>query len=326
MIVPRVTVCILSYQQGAYLESAIQSVLNQSFEDWELIVLDNGSTDESRTILRSYAAHPKIEVILHDSNDAPTKRLNEAIKAGSGEFVSILYSDDYYLPHKLEVQVKLFDQLPEDYGFVYGPGRRLDVDTGEEWIDATTEASGWVFDDLLRQHGRGLPINPISPLIRRTALNQHPFLEDLFIEGELIFFRIALTHRFQFHPEVTVVMRDHHNNIGRSTKRNVDTLLAFLEKLERDPDFPAESGESLRLMRANLCRLATWVGVRAVHDPIWAREMARRAVRFDRRQAVHPKILLGVVLSVLPAAQLRTLDSLVSTLRPTRGHRDYVER
>jgi glycosyltransferase involved in cell wall biosynthesis len=318
-------VCLLSFNQAEFLGDSIESVLGQTFTDWELIVVDNGSTDDSPRVLRRYQDQPKIRIILHESNEVPTKRLNEAIAAGSGEFVSVLYSDDFYLPDKLRLQVAAFDSLSSEYGVVYTPGERLDVDTGERWSDATLTAAGCVLDALLTEHGAGRPINPISPLVRRACFERHPFYEDLFVEGELIYFRIAMTHQFHFLPQPTVVMRDHARNSGRAVKRNVETLLVFLDKLECEPDFPSASRPALKIMRTNLYRIATWVGIRAVNDPAWARKMLMRAVRLDWSQALHPKIIAGLGLSALPVQHLRRLNQLVATIRPARGHSNYVE-
>jgi len=323
--VPRVSICLLSYNQAEFLRDSIESVVAQTFTDWELIVVDNGSTDESEEILNSYEGRSEIRVILHEKNDAPTKRLNEAIAASSGEFISVLYSDDFYLPDKLRLQVEAFDKLPSDYGVVYSPGERLDVDTGERWIDATLTAEGPIFDNLLTEFSARRPINPISPLIRRECFERHPFYEDIFVEGELIFFRIAMTHQFHFIPQPTVVMRDHPHNRGRAVKRNVETLLIFLGKLESEHDFPESSRESFRIMRGDVYRFGMWWGIRTVNDPAWAREMLIKAVKFDRRQALHPKIILGLGLSMLSASQLRRLNQLAAMIRPSRGHSNHVE-
>lgn len=322
----RVSVCLLSFNQAEFLRDSIESVFAQTFADWELIVLDNGSTDGSRELLRPYQDHSKIRVILRENNDAPTKRLNEAIAAGSGEFVSLLYSDDFYLPDKLRVQVEAFDALSSEYGVVYTPGDRLDVDTGDRWRDATLTAKGRILDDLLTEHGAGRPINPISPLVRRTCFERHRFYEDLFIEGELIYFRIAMTHQFHFIPQPTVVMRDHARNGGRAVKRNVETLFVFLDKLEREPEFPPAVRPALKTMRANLYRLATWLAIRVVNDPAWAREMLIGAVKLDWARALHPKLIAGLGLSVLPARQLRRLNQFIATMRPARGHSNHVEQ
>ena len=92
-----------------------------------------------------------------------------------------------------------------------------------------------------------------------------------------------------------------------------------------DRDFPEASRESFRIMRGDVYRFGMWWGIRTVNDPAWAREMLIKAVKFDRRQALHPKIILGLGLSMLSASQLRRLNQLAAMIRPSRGHSNHVE-
>lgn len=319
---PAVSVILASYNQGEYLGDAVDSVLGQTFTDWELIVVDNGSTDGSQSLLERYAELPRIRLILHDKNEAVTRRLNHALASSKGDFLSILYSDDYYLPHKLARQMEQFSRLPHDYGVVYSPGWRLNVTTGQQWMDLTPQVSGWVLNDLLVPK-EGF-INPISPLIRRQCFERYPFDETLFVEGEAIFWRIAMKYLFHFDSEATVVMRDHARNVGRSVKRNVQNLLICLRNLERDPDFPDSGRATLRLAKLRMYRNAGWQAIRVVNDSSWAREMFGKALAMDWKQALHPKTITGLSLSLLPRAALATLNRAVYRLQRPGRHINYV--
>src|SRR5262249_20157230 len=148
-----------------------------------------------------------------------TQRLNQAIRAARGEYVSLLFSDDYYLPHKLEQQVPTLDKLEPSFGVVYSPGWQHNIVTDQKWVCGTIGESGWMFERLLELCPTAVVI-PISPLYRRQCFIDFPFHEDLFQEGEGILFRIALRWQFHYQAEPTVVMRDHGRNIGKATKRN----------------------------------------------------------------------------------------------------------
>src|SRR5688572_7176042 len=95
---PKVSVVLCTYNQAPYLAEAIESVLSQTHRNFELIVVDNGSTDGSQELLADYAADPRVRLQLHRENGPVTRRLNEAMACASGEYVSVLYADDYYLP------------------------------------------------------------------------------------------------------------------------------------------------------------------------------------------------------------------------------------
>ena len=129
---PTVSVVLNCYNHEPYVGEAIDSVLAQTFRDFELILIDNGSTDGSRRVMQSYK-DKRIRLILHDRNESLSRRLNEGVAAARGEFVSILYSDDLFLPQKLERQLAMFDQLPGDYGVVYAPPIRFHQVTGQRW-------------------------------------------------------------------------------------------------------------------------------------------------------------------------------------------------
>jgi glycosyltransferase involved in cell wall biosynthesis len=319
-----VSVILASYNQAEYLDSGVKSVLEQTFDDWELVIVDNGSTDGSHALLEKYQGHPKIRVVLHHTNEAPTKRLNQAIALAQGEYVSIVYSDDYYLPDKLSTQVAEIRRLSPEWGVVYSPGYRLDVDTGAQKLDPTITSSGWVLDDLLSGLGRAF-INPISPLIRRECLVRYPFYEDLFIEGESIFFRIAMTYKFAFLPAPTVIMRDHARNVGRSLKKNIVNILACLDRLATHPELPVASARVLHDSRSRFLRNAAWMVLRVASDREWSRSMFFRGARADWRQVVHPKTVLGLPMTLLPSPVLRRLNAAIFRLRRVDYRTDYVE-
>src|SRR5207253_7596349 len=112
---PRVSVILNCYNQGEYVAEAVDSVLNQTFRDFELLIVDNGSKDSTPQLLQKYSSDPRVRLFLHKENIAISRRFNEAMDATRGEFISFLYSDDYYLPHKLERQLAVFGPLGPEY-------------------------------------------------------------------------------------------------------------------------------------------------------------------------------------------------------------------
>src|SRR5688572_11864637 len=101
---PTVSVILNCYNHEAYVGEAIQSVLDQAFADFELIIIDNGSSDGSRAVIEAFQ-DPRIRLVLNDDNQSLSKRLNEGVAIARGKFVAVLYSDDWMLPDKLERQV-----------------------------------------------------------------------------------------------------------------------------------------------------------------------------------------------------------------------------
>ena len=107
---PEVTVILPTYNRGWILKEAIDSVLAQDFKDFELIVVDDGSTDNTPQILESYAQDL---TVIRQPNRGVSAARNRGIVAANGRLISFLDSDDLWLPRKLSSQVNFFNSNPE---------------------------------------------------------------------------------------------------------------------------------------------------------------------------------------------------------------------
>ncbi|WP_347289025.1 glycosyltransferase [Bilophila wadsworthia] len=108
---PRVSVVLTSYNHEKYIGAAIESVLNQTFSDFELIISDDSSTDHSWEIIQNYN-DPRIRAV-RAPNNARTQSFYDAIHMATGEYLAVHHSDDLWLPEKLEKQVDWLDKHPE---------------------------------------------------------------------------------------------------------------------------------------------------------------------------------------------------------------------
>lgn len=313
-----------SFNQAAYIREAVDSVLAQTYEDLELLVVDNGSTDETPKLLERYDNHPKVRLFLHSDNQPITRRFNQAVAGAAGEFISFLYSDDYYLPIKLAREVTAFDALSPDYGVVYAPAQGLNDLTGERWTYGSIGASGRVLKDLFLRHERG-QIDMISPLTRRECLVRYPFDERIFAEGEGVFFRIAMRYRFQFIDEPLAVIRDHRSNAGKAILRNAEMTMQWLDRLASHPDFPPDHRRFLDSYRATVLRNYGWQAIRTSGDRAWARRCFALAFRAEWRKAIHPRTFAGFLLSFTPAAVSHQLNRFGDSIRQHRHNSVAVD-
>ena len=112
---PRVSVIIPTYNCAQYLPGAIESVIAQTFRDYELIVVDDGSTDETAEVIKKYGDRIKY---LYQENSGPGAAKNLGIKASGGSFVATLDADDRWQPQKIEIQYEYMRCHPE-VGLVY---------------------------------------------------------------------------------------------------------------------------------------------------------------------------------------------------------------
>src|ERR1700761_3016258 len=108
-----VSVVMPTYNARPFLRDAIASVLGQTWTDFEFIVVDDGSTDDSLAVARSFAqTDPRVKV-FSQSNSGTAATLNRAIELASSEWVFIMHSDDLMHPNRLERQLAFLDEHPE---------------------------------------------------------------------------------------------------------------------------------------------------------------------------------------------------------------------
>ena len=139
----RVSIITPFLNAGPFIEESINSVLSQTYDNWELLLVDDGSTDASTGMaLRYAAAHPdKVRYLSHDGrqNRGASASRNLGARHARGEYLAFLDADDVYLPRKLELQVPILDSHPEvamlyaatEYWYSWS-GRREDA--GRDWV------------------------------------------------------------------------------------------------------------------------------------------------------------------------------------------------
>ena len=154
---PKINVIIPVYNYGKYLRQAIQSVLSQQFDDYEIIVINDGSTDNTAEVLREFESHPKIRLITHKKNQGLVRSCHEAIEASTGEYIVRLDADDYFDENALLVLSNVLDNNLEvglaypDYFLISEEGKVLDhvrlPKVGEEvkLLDLPANGAGTMF-------------------------------------------------------------------------------------------------------------------------------------------------------------------------------------
>lgn len=128
---PLVSILTPCYNQARFLDTYFQGVLAQTYPNWEIVIIDDGSTDESWTIIQKYARHDSRIKTLRQPNLGMWRFVEthqKMLAASSGELIAILDADDYWLPEKLEVQVPL--HLEKGYPLSFAQVRRIDA-TGD---------------------------------------------------------------------------------------------------------------------------------------------------------------------------------------------------
>jgi glycosyltransferase involved in cell wall biosynthesis len=122
---PTISVLMSVYNSDRYLRSAVESILAQTFTDFEFLIVDDGSTDRSRSILQDYAAQDSRIVLISRENKGLTQSLNELIRRSRGEFLARMDADDVALPERFAQQIDFLRQQPQV----------VCIGTAQDWID-----------------------------------------------------------------------------------------------------------------------------------------------------------------------------------------------
>jgi len=163
-----VNVIIPTYNRAELLPGAIDSVLAQTFKDYEIIIIDDGSTDGTRKVLSPYLLHPNIRYFYQDNKKQAAAK-NLGIQKAQGEYIAFLDSDDLWSPQKLALQVKALDDHPE-IAMVYSNQMifRNSLDSGKIKYRPGILKSGEIFYDLLM---RKFYCSTPTILLRKSAID-----------------------------------------------------------------------------------------------------------------------------------------------------------
>jgi glycosyltransferase involved in cell wall biosynthesis len=235
----RVSIISALYNHEKYVARAIQSVLAQTYTDWELLIWDDGSSDSSLEIARTYAREnpEKIKVFTHlgGANRGQEATRNAALEKASGELLALLDTDDFYLPRKLERLVPLFTDTA--IGLAYGRAEFLRDAEGKQYPSGIAhEPQGEVFETLVQDNF----ICAGATLFRRKCLeNGSRFDASFKTIGEYpLWLKIAKDWKVGHVPEVVAVWRDHGRNLGtRLATEAKAELVRLCERLANDVEY-----------------------------------------------------------------------------------------
>jgi glycosyltransferase involved in cell wall biosynthesis len=135
---PTVSVIIPAYNRASTILRAVQSVLDQTFQDFELIIVDDGSTDSTREIVESIK-DPRIRLLCHEKNLGAAPARNTGMKSARGAYIAWLDSDDEWLSEKLEIQLRALMNASPDQKACYTAFERIESDISRIYIPGQTD-------------------------------------------------------------------------------------------------------------------------------------------------------------------------------------------
>jgi len=207
LILPEVSVVIPTFNRARKVVRAISSVLDQTFTNYEIIVVDDGSSDETSHSLAQFNHTSKITCLSHPINLGVSAARNIGILASRAPLLAFLDSDDYWLPEKLEVQVRFFRQNP----------KAVACQTEELWIrkgrrinprKKHRKPSGYIFESSLKL----CLVSPSAVMLKRSLLDKVGlFDENLPVcEDYDLWLRMSLRYPIAYLDEKLIIKRGGH--------------------------------------------------------------------------------------------------------------------
>jgi len=278
---PKVSVNIPCFNGQKYIAETLQSVLDQTYQDFEVILVNDGSTDRTEEIVKGFC-DDRIRYYYQDNMGLARTR-NRLLELSNGEFVAFLDQDDLWMPAKLEKQIPLFKKNPKvglvysrliclnDEGYTYQLSRRKKMHRG------------YVFGELLK--GNFLPVQ--GTVIRREVLSAlGEWFDERFsmAEDADLFMRIAHDYEVDYVDEPLAKRRMHKESLSHTRRDLVFEEEKILINKLKDlyPTIKEEFGCELRLMESQIYykeALACWADGKSLR----VRQLLRPFLSVDRR-------------------------------------------
>jgi glycosyltransferase involved in cell wall biosynthesis len=245
---PKVSVVIPTYNRAGFLRLAVQSVLNQSFGDFEILIVDDASEDDTPAVVAGFA-DARIRYIRHERNRRIAGTRNTGIVNSAGDYIAFLDDDDEWLPSKLAQQVAALDSSAGSVGAVYTAFAQVDVATQQIFRTIKPRKRGHILHELCIRNWIG---TASTVCLRRQCLDEVGLFDESVAFGEEYDMWIRIAHRFDFKYIDDVLVRYGLHSNRLST--NYDVMIAGLERqLQKHASFFAVD-------RTNYSRRYVWLG------------------------------------------------------------------
>ncbi len=240
---PLVSIGVASFNNAAYIIETLDSIRNQTYSNWELLVVDDASSDNSVSLVAEwFETYPAIRgrLLVNTTNKGVCHTFNRFLTEASGQYISIIGSDDLFLPDKLSTQVSILEACSSQQGVVYSDVSKIDA-SGKVIVPsvyATNQIqpfSGDVWLEMLKTNFLGA----MTVLIRRECFKEvGMFDENLAYEDWDMWLRISRKFDFVYQPKVTCHYRIHGGSAMH--KRRIQIIETNLKLIQKHVGVSAE--------------------------------------------------------------------------------------
>ncbi|MCX7766035.1 MAG: glycosyltransferase [Candidatus Sumerlaeia bacterium] len=234
---PLISVIIPTYNRPLQLKRAVRSVLNQTYSNYEVIIIDDGSTLNIADVLNSFS-DPRIKLIKHERKRGGAAARNSGLQIACGDFINFLDDDDEIAPDKFAKQLSRFDECPDATGVVYAGVCYALEENQKIFHQFIHHFTGNVFLPLLRDNFLVIQ----TPLIRRNYLEKAGFFDESLPGNQDwdLFLRLAQHCEFVPVPEILATIWVHGNQITADLHCKIVSYekikTKYLAELQQHPD------------------------------------------------------------------------------------------
>lgn len=264
MVNSLVSVLIPNYNYGRYLSETINSVLSQSHKNLEIIVIDDGSTDNSKEVLEQFKDLIVFQCI---ANGGQAQARNRALEISNGEYIALLDADDLWLPTKIEKQLELMSATVR---FSYTGMLQFDDQTG-----LTTRTIAPRFEGNCQTAFLEFPTLAIVPGGESSVLFHRSLVAEIgnfnseleTAAGRDFYRRCSRVTEFAFTNEIFLRQRMHSGSMSTNRNRSMSDTVKAYDLLFKDPDWDISSGQIRRIyLLLEWSFLKTWLKIFDFHQ------------------------------------------------------------
>lgn len=251
---PSVSINLCCYNSEKYLRETLDSIVAQTYKDWELVIINDGSTDSTECIIQEYIAQGHPIAYYYQENKGLGYSRNEALKRSKGKYVAFIDHDDLWMPEKLLRQVHVFDNDPGT-GFIYSNYYKLFEIKNRNLTLAlkNKQPHGMVFERFLANY----PVCVSTIMIRKESLDklEHWFDTNLHLAEEYdVMMRFLYLNKASYISDPLSIYRIHSNMYSTVLRKDWPTELQFvMEKLSHmEAGFNDKFKAALKTMRRRI--------------------------------------------------------------------------
>ena len=277
-ITPRVSVVIPAYNQAEYLGDAIRSVLSQTYQDFEIIVVDDGSTDNTPLVANEFSDNIRY---IRQENKGLAGARNTGIRNAKSTYIALIDSDDIWLPNFLQKMMDLVAEDPDAFVY-YCSARYIDTKGNElpQIVDSKFVPDGTMYETLVKANF----IIPSTVVMMRSAVLAAGLFDDSFraCEDWDLWLRLAPTCHFTSIRDCLVKYRLHGSSLSADPRKMQQAVKAVIEKHFGPDDEDMRNWSNVKRMAyGGVYRYHAWTSVLKQNNWDGCAQFTKKALRVD---------------------------------------------